>query len=492
MWSPEPAYPAVPITFTAMQGYEYGDPTEFTWTFSTPYATETGPVVAHTFYCGGSFDVVLTARRGNYQQTIAKSVEVGGAQCCPAPGVPVAAFTFSPQGADPDYPEQLQPYVGQHVQLTDQSTNSPTSWSWSGVFRRVNYGPDNPIVAFDAAGTYTVGLVVSNCKGISTKVTQEITVYRDIRPVDERLDFGTPASPVEPGYTALTPSARWFPDGVGWWYWNGPPIDARDRIIGTHLTRDFHFGVDAAFGLDVPIGIYDVSLSFGDATSLHDHVAVYLEGVHLDTVSTAAGEWVTRVYQVAVPAGGLDFRLTDLGGVDKFFVINALTVVSAPTKRFDFGVPGSTTATGYVPMPNTASYSPTTGFGWLAGTVGARDRAVGGDLARDLNFSADAIFAVDVRNGDYDVTVRLGDMSVAHDQVEVILEGGPRDVVTTAAGQIEVRTYRTTVPDGQLTLRLRDLGGSDPNAAIVGLEVATVPPPDGSPDRCPVRRFLRR
>ena len=97
----------------------------------------------------------------------------------------------------------------------------------------------------------------------------------------------------------------------------------------------------------------------------------------------------------------------------------------------------------------------------------------GDDLTRDFNYTRDATFAVDLPNGEYDVTVTLGDPGlIAHDQMGVFLEGAQFDSVTTGAGQSVARTYRTIVSDGQLSLRLVDLGGSDPWVMINGLDVA--------------------
>lgn len=58
------------------------------------------------------------------------------------------------------------------LQLTDQSTNSPTSWSWSsnpssGVTFNTS-SIKNPTATFSNAGTYTITLVASNSSGSST------------------------------------------------------------------------------------------------------------------------------------------------------------------------------------------------------------------------------------------------------------------------------------------------------------------------------------
>jgi hypothetical protein len=57
----------------------------------------------------------------------------------------------------------------------------------------------------------------------------------------------------------------------------------------------------------------------------------------------------------------------------------------------------------------------------------------------------------------------------------VLLEGIEVAVVTTARGQSYARTFRTTVADSQLTLRLVDLGGADTSAVINALAIAPAP-----------------
>ena len=477
-WAPDPATRDVAITFTAAQGYSLGDPTEFSWTFKDNNAAASGAVVTHTFACGGGVDVVLTARRGSYLGTTTKTIAVGGASCCPAPAAPVAGFSWSPQGTAPGYPQQLQPYVGQQVSLTDQSTNSPTSWAWTGLPAGSTATAQNPTAVWTTPGTYTVGLTASNCKGTSTAATHQIVVRQDIRPVDMRFDFGTSTSPIEPGYTRVVHTTAY--SAAGGFGWASGTIDSRNRASGTDLSRDLNFGAEGTFLVDVPNGIYDVTVISGDQAAGHDQAGLFLEGVQLDTITTARNQWVARTYHVAVADRQLTVLLRDLGGADKFFSINALAVVTAATKRFDFGLADSPTAAGYVPVPNTLRHSAARGYGWLTGTVSGRDRGTGTDLSRDINFSTLATFAVDLPNGEFDVTVRLGDMGAGHDQMGVFLEGAYTSSLTTLVGQSEVRTYRTTVDDGQLTVLLDDLGGKDANVAITGLEVATVAPPEAT------------
>src|SRR5262249_6050473 len=89
---------------------------------------------------------------------------------------------------------------------------------------------------------------------------------------------------------------------------------------------------------------------------------------------------------------------------------------------------------------------------------------------RDLAYGPDLNFLTDLPNGAYDVTVTVGDVGQwAHDQMALSLEGTQVATLNTAAGEIRANTYRVTVNDGQLTLRLQDLRGEDPNAVTGGL-----------------------
>ena len=57
------------------------------------------------------------------------------------------------------------------------------------------------------------------------------------------------------------------------------------------------------------------------------------------------------------------------------------------------------------------------------------------------------------------VTLTLGDASWYHERMGIHLEGALVGEVSTATGEFVTRSYTVTVSDGQLTLRLQDLGG---------------------------------
>ncbi|MCC6511438.1 MAG: hypothetical protein IT423_20230 [Pirellulaceae bacterium] len=140
--------------------------------------------------------------------------------------------------------------------------------------------------------------------------------------------------------------------------------------------------------------------------------------------------------------------------------------------RFDFGTPTSPVDSGYTQVTPQTIYTPASGYGWSSGSVAAIDRATGTPLTRDLNYTTDGTFTVNVPNGTYQVGMLLGDLAdVAHDQVGIYLEGALRDTVNTAGRQIVSRSFQTVVTDSQLTLRIRDLGGTDRSGAIQMLDI---------------------
>ncbi len=67
--------------------------------------------------------------------------------------------------------------VGQAISLTDLSTNTPTTWSWTMLGATTPSSIiKNPTVTYTAAGIYTVTLISSNATGTGLPLTQTISV----------------------------------------------------------------------------------------------------------------------------------------------------------------------------------------------------------------------------------------------------------------------------------------------------------------------------
>ncbi|MBM3403545.1 MAG: PKD domain-containing protein [Bacteroidetes bacterium] len=132
-------------------------------------------------YSGTTSPGVVTASNGSgaltFYWTSDGSVVSSGwsaSIACIAPSLPpVADFSAS----------SVSPGIGQSVILTDLSTNTPTSWSWTitpntyTFVNGTNANSQNPEVQFSALGSYTVSLTATNAFGSDTETkTNYITV----------------------------------------------------------------------------------------------------------------------------------------------------------------------------------------------------------------------------------------------------------------------------------------------------------------------------
>jgi fibronectin type 3 domain-containing protein len=289
-----------------------------------------------------------------------------------------------------------------------------------------------------------------------------------------RFDFGTASSPLAAGYQRISEATAY--GGATGFGWSAGARASRNRGTGGELGRDFVFCAACTFLVTVPDGDYLLRLLVGDTAAAHDRMSFTAEGVALETLATAAGQVVERGYRVTIADRQLTLEVADLGGADANAVLNALELVPLWPRVYDFGVPSSPVGDEAFRVTDATAYSAALGYGWLSGTRQARDRATGDDFSRDFVFTPLATFAIDVPAGTYEVAALLGDAAAAHDQMGLYLEGAKADAATTAAGAFTLRSYTVHVADGQLTILLDDLGGSDGNVVINGLRVEPAAP----------------
>jgi uncharacterized repeat protein (TIGR02543 family) len=295
------------------------------------------------------------------------------------------------------------------------------------------------------------------------------------------FDFGTGASLVEPGYTAVSESTLYSAFvGYGWTSTTG--LGSRDRGLPDDLRCDLVFsGTDRTFNVDLANGDYQVILVIGDQSYLHDLIDVYAEGVlAVNDLSAAGGTFAEVAFIVTVSDGQLNLLFHDDGGADANWVVNALLVGPPPptSAQFDFGTGASPVAANYTAVSESTLYSAFAGYGWTS-TAGlsSRDRGAPDALRQDLVFaSVDQTFNVDLANGNYTVTVIIGDQSYLHDSIDIYAEGILKaNNVYAAAGTFMEVTFTVTVSDGQLNLLFHDDGGTDANWVINALSVEPAP-----------------
>ncbi len=149
-----------------------------------------------------------------------------------------------------------------------------------------------------------------------------------------QFDFGTQISPVAFGFTQVTSDTVYSPSlKYGWVNVSTNPVSDDDRgsdVDTTELTQDANYNPDIIFQTDLPNGIYDVTLYFGDKSTVHDQVGVYLQGAQVDTVTTDVGQFLTNTYSgIVVSEGALTLQLTDLGGSDANAWIDGMSIIRA-------------------------------------------------------------------------------------------------------------------------------------------------------------------
>jgi hypothetical protein len=141
--------------------------------------------------------------------------------------------------------------------------------------------------------------------------------------VKVKFDFGTESSPVEEGYTKVTPSIVYSAEkGYGWV--NPKGLDSRDRGGPDNLRRDLVFSsFPNTFRVDLSKGAYKGTLILGDNDYAHDLTQVFVNGELIETVDTNKGEFAEVSFEFQ---DGLELMLNDAGGPNIHWVVNALTI----------------------------------------------------------------------------------------------------------------------------------------------------------------------
>ena len=144
------------------------DPEPLKWEFpggSPESSTAQSPTVKYN--TAGTYDVTLTATRGQETATTTRKAMVVVAQ-----KAPTALIGLPEEGYE-------SPFVGVFVPLNvpvkfrDLSTGNPTAWSW--VFQNTDVEKSteqNPTVTFVKKGTVSVGLTAKNAAGQSNDILQ--------------------------------------------------------------------------------------------------------------------------------------------------------------------------------------------------------------------------------------------------------------------------------------------------------------------------------
>ncbi len=264
----------------------------------------------------------------------------------------------------------------------------------------------------------------------------------------------------------------------------------------SYRVRAYNNGGDSTYSavasgmtlMTVPAAPSGLSASVVSASQINlswQNNATNAQGVLIERQTGTSGTW-TQIASVA--AGATSYQNTSLvsgtaysyrvraynNGGDSAYtaVASATTLTPSFAAHFEFGTSVSPVQSGYTLVTNTTAYSPALHYGWSSGVIGSRDRGTGPAVNLHLNYTPDGTFLVDLPNGTYHVNILLGDAGPYwHDQMGIFLQGAQVDNVSTTNNQVVSRSYTVTVTSGQLSLHLKDLGGTDPNVAIEAMDI---------------------
>ena len=146
----------------------------------------------------------------------------------------------------------------------------------------------------------------------------------NLNATEYKYDLGTPRSPVQRGWTRLTP------DATGDIRWSDKVI-ARDRGAGggVNAINQDHIESPATRTLRHRLknGRWRVVLNMGDKSYPHDNMVVEAEGkVVADDVDAAKGQYTYVVFTADVRDGWLDLKFSDRGGVNGWWAVTRLSM----------------------------------------------------------------------------------------------------------------------------------------------------------------------
>jgi len=167
---PLSTYPNTDIEFTDTSSES---PTSWMWVFGDG-STSTSQNPTHQYSVAGTYTVQLTVYNSYGNDTEVKTDYITVVNPPPPPPLgdaPVAAFIANTTGT----------YTGETVYFTDQSLNTPTSWSWifgDGITSTLQ----SPTHIYNTPGIYTVSLSVENEYGNDEEIKVNYMVVLNPNP----------------------------------------------------------------------------------------------------------------------------------------------------------------------------------------------------------------------------------------------------------------------------------------------------------------------
>ncbi|HXU26350.1 MAG TPA: T9SS type A sorting domain-containing protein, partial [Bacteroidia bacterium] len=249
-------------------------------------------------YAGMSNVMIAFQNRGHYGQALyVDNINISGVN---ANNPPVAVFSNTTAICS-----------GQTTTFSDQSSNAPTSWSWSlpGATPSTS-SQQNPVVTYSTSGTYSVTLTATNGQGASAPSTQTITVNTTPTPTA----IASTASVCTGQHVVLTAS------GATTYTWSP----------GVHTNATYTATVNAA----TTYTLTGVTASCKNTTT----VSVGVYALPVVTLTASADTICTGNSTALSSSGAVTYTWTPAGSLSS---ANGATVTATPTANTNYVVTGT-------------------------------------------------------------------------------------------------------------------------------------------------------
>jgi hypothetical protein len=156
---------------------------------------------------------------------------------------------------------------------------------------------------------------------------------------------------------------------------------------------------------------------------------------------------------------------------------------SSYSLALDFGTTASPLAAGYQ-RGILQNYTSGIGYGWqsLVGLQAINRTNIANALTRDFNQGPSGTYEVAASNGNYNVTIEMGDAAAVHNNISVWFNNHlVISNLSTSKGQFVTRTFPVQISNGMLLVRLSGTGKPNSTFALVSLTMSAVTQVDQPP-----------
>ncbi|MDG6257096.1 MAG: PKD domain-containing protein [Methanomicrobiaceae archaeon] len=235
-------------------------PTSWSWAFGDG-ATSTAQNPTHVYEAAGTYTVTLTATNADGSDVVTKADSI----TVEALALPVAAFSATPTSGK----------VPLEVTFTDESSNAPTSWSWA-FGDGATSTEQHPVHTYEAAGTYTVTLTVTNADGSDTAIAADsITVDALNAPV--AAFSASPTSGTAPLLVSFVDESSCAPTSWLWDFGDGANATEQNpvHLYETAGTYTVTLRVENGDGSDAAVKTGYITVTAGDEPTTGIPVAAF-------------------------------------------------------------------------------------------------------------------------------------------------------------------------------------------------------------------------